>query len=221
MEGGAGGPVPESGQGRWAPGWGAGRRVCVKRLRGRHACAWGYRAESFGVSVGDRRRWRPSEAEDSAGADPEFATWRARSEAGSILLGQKEGMDPAGGWGHLRLPVPACPGYLAGAEPGCDSGEGSESPGHRGAALGRAGAAEWIGRFPHPTSVRFSRFLHCPLGPKSCRSSVPQVRWSHSVKEKSGTRFVAARRYFGCLESVGMAQAAQVFRPDIDLVKFS
>lgn len=55
----------------------------------------------------------PSDAEDFAGVDRDFATWRALSERGSILPGQKESMDLGGVVGAIQcfhcpfaLPIP-------------------------------------------------------------------------------------------------------------------
>lgn len=66
----------------------------------------------------------------SAGVDGDFATWRARSERGSILPGQKESMDLCGVFGgNPVLPLPVCLAHPAGTEPDCG---GCESAGHRG-----------------------------------------------------------------------------------------
>lgn len=59
------------------------------------------RAKSFRWT-GEGCGSRPSDAEDFAGVDRDFATWRARSERGSILPGQKESMDLGGVVGAIQ-----------------------------------------------------------------------------------------------------------------------
>lgn len=85
----------------------AGECVCVEAA-GVEYVRWGTPGGEFRGAGGRQAEAAPLPRQKTlASADREFATWRDRSERGSILPGQKEGMDSVGGWGdHRPLPPP-------------------------------------------------------------------------------------------------------------------
>lgn len=90
----SGSPSPGWGGGRGDPGWGAGRRVFLWRVAGVEWRVWG--RPLGGVSGGQLQVAGEAPVrmqKTSAEVDWEFATWRIRSERGSILPGQKGRMD--------------------------------------------------------------------------------------------------------------------------------